>query len=113
MSLSAAAVEAIRRLVHDLAAHSYSSIEADGRIGRLTQAELGTAVAKYGRTLVPLPSDGMNFVYSYPVKDKPGEFIVEVTLWTLEEGRSDLTLSLTVLDNPGELRLSIDDLHVL
>jgi hypothetical protein len=65
-SLSTAAVEAIRRLVDDLVASNYASIEGDGRIGRLTQKELKRAISEYGRTLVSLPSKGIDKIDIYP-----------------------------------------------
>lgn len=38
---------------------------------------------------------------------------VDVPLWTAEEGRSDLTLSLTVHDRDGSVEIAVDDLRVL
>jgi hypothetical protein len=38
---------------------------------------------------------------------------LDVPLWTSEEGRSDLTLSLTATKRGGDYELEIDDLHVL
>lgn len=112
-NLSAAAVDAIRRLVDDLAGGNHASIEADGRIGRLTQVELKRAIAEYGRTLVPLPSDGLDTADVYPSDRAPREFAVDLPLWTVEEGRSDLTLSLTVVESDDGAAVAIDDLHVL
>jgi len=111
--LSTAVVDAIRRLVDDLVAGNFASIEADGRIGRLTQEELRRAIAEYGRTLAPLPGDGLEEIDVYPSDQDPRQLAVDVPLWTREEGRSDLTLSLTVVESDDVPRVSIDDLHVL
>ncbi len=45
----------------------------------------------------------------------PRRWGVRVDLWTAEEGRSDLTLELTLVegDGGGEPAVEIDDLHVL
>lgn len=43
----------------------------------------------------------------------PGGFAVDVGMWTAEEGRSDLTLQLTVIERAGAIAIAIDDLHVL
>ncbi len=112
MSLSASAIDAIRGLVDDLVAGNYAELEADGRIGRLTQGQLRDAIEEYGRKLVPLPDDRME-MHEYQSDADPLEFAVDVTLWTAEEGRSDLTLSLTVVENGDNPMLSIDDVHVL
>ena len=111
--LSIAGVEAIRRLVDDLVAGNYAAIEEDGRTGRLTLDELKDAIADYGRTLVSLPREGWDLLVEYPKSHNLDEVRVDLPLWTSEEGRSDLTLQLTVVDAPGRPTVSIDDLHVL
>lgn len=88
------------------------SIEADGRIGRLTQEMLKDAITDYPATLVPLPPDGMYEADVYPAEGFPGEFAVDIPHWTAEEGRSDLTLVLTVVESADTTKLSIDDLYV-
>lgn len=112
-SLKATVVDAICRLVDDLVAGNFASIDADGRIGRLTQKELRNAIAEYGRTLVPIPKDGTDEADVYPLDGAPGRFAVDVPLWTQEEGRSDLTLSLIVVETHDAVEVSINDLHVL
>ena len=103
----------VRRLVEDLAAGRYAEIAADGRAGRLTEAELRTAVEEYGRTLVPLPSDGEMIVDIYEQTSHPEAVVLDVPLWTKEEGRSDLTLSLTAIKQGETYTVEVDDLHVL
>lgn len=111
--LSSSARNAILRLVDDLVVANYAAIEADGRIGRLTQQELRRAVADYGRTLASVPVDELDDVDVYPSDVIPGRFAVDLSLWTVEEGRGDLTLSLTVVESENAAAVSIDDLHVL
>lgn len=103
----------VRRLVEDLAAGRYAELAADGRAGRLTEAELRTAVARYGRTLVPLPADGEALVDVYEQASPPDTVTLDVPLWTREEGRSDLTLSVTAIKQGETYTVEVDDLHVL
>ncbi len=103
----------VRRLVEDLAAGRYAEIAADGRAGRLAEAELRTAVEAYGRTLVPLPADGELTVDIYEQTSHPEAVALDVPLWTQEEGRSDLTLSLTAIKQGETYTVEVDDLHVL
>ena len=103
----------VRRLIEDLAAGRYAEIAADGRAGRLTEAELRTAVEEYGRTLVPLPDDVEMLVDVYEQPSHPDAVALDVPLWTQEEGRSDLTLSLTAIKQGETYTVEVDDLHVL
>jgi hypothetical protein len=103
----------VRRLIEDLAAGRYAEIVADGRAGRLTEVELRTAVEQYGRTLVPLPFDGELLVDTYEQTSQPAAVTLDVPLWTREEGRSDLTLSVTAIKQGETYTVEVDDLHVL
>ena len=103
----------VRRLIEDLAAGRYAEIAADGRAGRLTEAELRTAVEQYGRTLVPLPADGELLVEIYEQTSQSGVVTLDIPLWTREEGRSDLTLSVTAIKQGETYTVEVDDLHVL
>jgi hypothetical protein len=101
----------LSRLIADLSAGRWLEIAADGRMGRLTLAELSSAVAGYGRTLVLIPDDGWSLVDVIPQgKD---ECLIDMPLWTHEEGRSDLTLSLSATRSETGFALAIDDLHVM
>lgn len=103
----------VRRLIEDLVAGRYAEIAADGRAGRLTEAELRTAVEQYGRTLVPLPAKGDLLVDIYEQTSQPDAVTLDVPLWTREEGRSDLTLSVTAIKQGETYTVKVDDLHVL
>jgi len=103
----------VRRLIEDLAAGRYAELAADGRAGRLTEAELRTAVEQYGRTLVPLPEHGERLVEAYEHASQQDAVTLDVPLWTQEEGRSDLTLSVTALKQGETYTVEVDDLHVL
>lgn len=103
----------VRVLVDDIVAGKFQELRDDGRIGRLTPDELSEAIHSYGRTLVGLPNEVWDLVDEYPADDGSGEVGLDVPMWTAEEGRSDLTLSLTALRSDGGYSVQIDDLHVL
>ncbi len=103
----------IFQLVSDLVHGRYGDISRDGRVGRLTEAQLRDAVGEYGRTLVELPEEAWQFSEEYPQVHSPNEVAIDVDLWTAEEGRSDLTLSLSAVKSGGTWTVSIDSLHVL
>ncbi len=103
----------IRSLVEALVEGRFDQLERDGRSGRLSSHELKKTLKAYGRTIITLPDEAFGFVDVYSVKGHESIWALDVPLWTAEEGRSDLTLSLTVSENQDGVQLEIDDLHVL
>ncbi len=101
----------IQLLVCDLARGAYAEVEARGGAGRLNGRVLRRAVEDYGRQLVPIPEEGWALVDAYK-RNGPRQ-LVDVPLWTKEEGRSDLTLSVEANWVNGEPVLSVTDLHVM
>ncbi|HEX6533454.1 MAG TPA: hypothetical protein VF041_02585 [Gemmatimonadaceae bacterium] len=103
----------VREIVALLARGAYDAIERRSAGIRLSAAELEEAVARYGRRLTVPPADAEPPLDVVP-HDDGGGWSVDVPLWTVEEGRSDLTLQLTVRrGEKGDHRIEIDDLHVL
>ncbi|MCU0522996.1 MAG: hypothetical protein MUF84_20210 [Anaerolineae bacterium] len=108
-------VNTVTRVGELLVRGEYATLQALTGSRRLTADEMRAAVVDYGRTLT-LPPGG-RFTPRSVVdieESRPERWSVYVDLWTAEEGRSDLTLELTVSDSTGEFyEVAIDDLHVL
>jgi hypothetical protein len=104
---------ALRSVVDALVTQNYAALEADGRAGRVGAAGLEQAIARYGRRLVPLPEAAFEASMAYQHDAQRSHWAVDLDLWTAEEGRSDLTLSATVVEDGDDVRVEIDDLHVL
>jgi hypothetical protein len=101
-------------LVNDMVAGRYAEIAADGRIGRvLTPETLEEAIHRYPISLLPLPDQAWDLTYVHTIKGNPKTLVVEVPMFTKEEGRSDLTLTLSANREDHQWKISIDDLHVL
>ncbi|MBM3224380.1 MAG: hypothetical protein FJZ47_11325 [Candidatus Tectomicrobia bacterium] len=113
MTVDTKFIDPIRALLHTLAQGHFDELERDGRSGRLSACELQEALHAYGRTLIALPNEAFRLVEVYPVQGQHATWAMDVPLWTAEEGRSDLTLSLTVSDNQEGVHVAIDDLHTL
>ncbi len=113
MSLPDLIERAIVALVVDLSQGRFAKIANDGRVGRLTAQELECAISEYGGTLISLPPDAFTQLDVYPLEDEPQAWAIDVPLWTSEEGRSDLTLSITARLTESGPELEIDDVHVL
>jgi hypothetical protein len=105
----------IKQVVAWLVAGDYVSIERRSRGVRLSANLMREAIAQYGRTLSMPPEDSFRNldVISVQSADVP-TWSIRFDLWTVEQGRSDLSLECTVSDHSGEdLDLEIDNLHVL
>ena len=104
----------IREVVQMLLAGDFDGIERLTGGIRLSAKDMRTAVQNYGRTLI-LPPEGMEKGLSIEEIENavPRAWAVDCDLWTKEEGRSDLTLQLTLIANDSELRVEVDGLHVL
>ena len=107
--------EIIRRISTLLAERRYEDLAQLCAGSRISAEDMREAVASYGRTLVQLPEDAASLVDSMRVTGASNPtWSVVVPLFTREEGRSDLSLELTVTESkPGLVAVQLDDLHVL
>jgi hypothetical protein len=111
VSVPEALVPAIRRLVHQLVVGDFAGLEASTVGGGMAGAEMRVAVEEYGRTLIDPPDVAIRSANVYPLGGS--SWAVDVDLWTAEEEKSDLTMSLTLEAEGGSVRARIDDIHVL
>ena len=106
---------AVQVLVSLLATGQFEVAAAMTRSDRLSADALREAVARYGRTLVALPIEALQHLDVVEVEGREHPtFHVVVDLWTADEGRSDLSLELELIDRyGGAFETRILDLHVL
>ena len=110
--------DTVRHLVGMLVAGDYAGLEAISRGRRLTAEELRQAVEEYGREL-RMPPESVFETFDEDNIDvfelaRPRSWSVLVDLWTVEEGRSDLTLDVVLTDTGGEqYDIEIVSLHVM
>lgn len=93
----------------------YGELERVTGGSRLSKEEMEEAVADYGRQLVMPPEPEIGVRSIVQIQDAvPPQWSIYVDLWTKEEGRSDLTLEITLSDLPGDLyAVEVDGIHVL
>jgi hypothetical protein len=104
----------VREVVRLLAAGQYSELEAITNGARLKATEMANAINEYGRKLIPVPEEGLNLMDVVKVgKVIPPKWSVTMPLWTREEGRSDLSIELTLTEEGNAFRIEFDDIHVL
>ncbi|WP_122468838.1 DUF7668 domain-containing protein [Pseudomonas viridiflava] len=102
----------IRDLLEALAHNDFTKISINNWYGRLNKEDIETRISEYGRTLTPPPDSFMEKAYIYNYEDGSG-LKIDVPLWTIEEGISDLTLSLELIHEGDNEKLQMSDLHVL
>lgn len=103
-----------RSLAEKLACGEYEAVIAASSASRLTADELRDVVREYGRTFVAPPETAYQDLDVVAVRGATQPtWSVRAPLWTKEEGRSDLTLELTIVLNNDRPSFELDDLHVL
>lgn len=106
---------AVRAVVDLLVAGDYVAIERSDEGGLVSAEEIGTAVAEYGRTLAT-PEEGWfdAVALTRAVDSSRPRFHADVPLWTVEDGRSDLTLELQITELvSGGYATTVLGIHVL
>jgi len=102
-----------RDLIGQLARGDYQSAVGRCAKSRLSVDDLRSAIREYGRTLVMPPAEAYANLDAVQVKSAVfPTWSVRAPLWTAEEGRSDLTLELTITLAAGEPSIELDDLRV-
>jgi len=105
----------VRRVVSLLVQDDYEALERLTNGVRLTAAGMAEGVRKYGGNLILPPDDVFDNLDVIAVDGtQPKEWSVNVDLWTAKQGRSDLTLELTLRESGKEIHdVEIDNIHVL
>ena len=105
----------IADLVSLLAGGKFEAVLRNAPGSRVSAEELRLAVREYGRTLVPLPIESYGLIdYIAVLGSAPLEWSAVVPLFTKEEGRSDLSLELSIFEQEsGGHRVEVNNLHVL
>ena len=107
--------DTVHRLTEMLVAGEYDGIEEATQGRRLTAEQLRQAVEEYGRKLRMPPEVVFDDLDVNKIEGAiPRAWWVLVDLWTVEGGRSDLTLEIRLTDTGGELYdIETNNLHVL
>jgi hypothetical protein len=107
----------IRSIVIDLlvllADGDYESIMERCGGSRLNGDDLQAAIRDYGRKVIAPPGDYAHVNMGEVEAATVPTWWVVADLWTEEEGRSDLSLELTIAFAPSGPVIEIDNLHVL
>jgi len=104
----------VRSVVNCLVIGKYADIVHSCSVSRLTADDLFEVVRDYGRTLIEPPPEAYQDLDAIAVRSSiPPTWSVCAPLWSREEGRSDLTLELTIARDGDRWDIELDGLHVL
>jgi hypothetical protein len=114
---------ALAQVVDRLVAGDFEGLRRDG-IDPYPDSDPGVWIREYGRTpgsddparatLISLPEEAWQYA-EVVLEDAgpPRKWRVVVDLWTLEEGRSDLSMEADVIDTPAGIQVRVHDIHVM
>ena len=82
---------------------------------RLQAFHIKDAIDEYGKTLAQPPQDAYENLDIIEIENTtPKKWSVRFDLWTEEEGRSDLSIELTLIDATGDfMEVELDNIHTL
>ena len=102
----------VRSIVSGIVNGRYEVVISECSASRLTHDDLRRVITEYGRTFVEPPPNAYREldVVRVGVEDQP-TWSVWAPLWSIEEGRSDLTLELTIKQEGDRWVVELDDLH--
>ena len=107
-------LHSIRQVIEHLVAGRYVELETLTNGQRLSAQEMAKAINDYGRKLVLPPEDVFELMDVVEVRNaQPQQWSVAMPLWTREEGRSDLSIGVTVIADEDGYSVELDDIHVL
>lgn len=104
---------AFRPILNRILRGDYEGAVARCSMSRCTAEDLRRVVMEYPATFIEPPADAyveLNAV-EVTVANEP-TWDVCIPLWTREEGRSDLTLTVWIIDVGGRLTVELLSLHV-
>src|SRR5205814_2086152 len=104
----------VRKIIELLVAGRYQEVAQITHEQRLDAQSIQRAIRDYGRQLEMPPEKEFDRLDVIKVENtEPPRFSVRIPLWTAEEGRSDLTLELTLIKSNNDCMVEVDDIHVL
>ncbi len=105
----------VRRVVRLLVAGEYEELAAATKYTRLRAEHIRESVEEYpGILTMPPESTFDNIDAIETTGPPPRQWSVRVDLWTREEGRSDLSMEMILIESDDEfLTVELDGIHVL
>ena len=101
----------IKKIVELLSYEDYEAIVRNDYERRLTPEEIKIAIKEYGGDITLPPEENYNRMDVYQVRDRD-EVIIDFDLW-IDNGKSDLTLTVRIINVRSSPEYVVEDIHVL
>lgn len=112
-SSKALVTSAVRTVVQDLVARRFEALVTRTSGIRLSAEEIEEGIDECYGTLVEPPESAYEAIDSIEVEGaSPKRWSVRFDLRTQEEGLSDVSIELTVIDVGGDSRVELDNIHI-
>lgn len=102
-------IEQIQNYVACLANKDYQATQKLTLSDSVPIQDIQRIIEEYGCTIIPLPAKAFDLALLYQISDRQVD--IYIPLWSKEEGRSDLILSLSCFKDENKIKLN--DLEVL
>ena len=106
-------IEKIIYLINQIQNKNYNIIRTEPFYSRCNPEDVERVIREYNRTIIEVPIQEIENTEVIKLIKEKDTFAIDIDLWTIEEGRSDLTLQIIVENNRNKSRIGIEDLHVL
>lgn len=103
----------VRQVIELLVEQKYSELESLTKKTRLSAQDIRQAIAAYNEKLIMPPDGSYRLMSVVRVRGaEPPKWSVAMPLWTENEGRSDLSIELTIIKQEGGFLVELDDIQV-
>lgn len=105
----------LRDIMNLFVRKDYVALEKLSKGVRLKASEIEEGITEYGRTIVVPPAEAFQNIDVIPIRGHvPQEYSIRFDFYTIEEGKSDLQLQATFIDDPTteQMRVEIDGILV-
>jgi hypothetical protein len=104
-------VKIVEKIVSLLVEKKYNEIEKITNGNRLKKQEIENAINEYKRKLIYPPVEAYKNIDVIQVENAK-EWSVRFNLWTFEEGKSDLSIELNIIEINKEIIVILDNIIV-
>ena len=106
--------EPLGKVIDLLVTRKYVELETLTNGVRLSAQEMARAISDYGHDLVSPPKEAFDLMNVVEIREAtPRQWSITMPLWTQREGRSDLSIDVTLVVAEKGFRIELDDIHVL